>query len=334
MRKFLLCLPILLIAFTLISNECVSVQANSFQGIIISEVMPDPAGDDAFYEWIEIQNTANISVNLNTLKLNGLFLPNTQISPSEIIVLAKNSSYLLARYPDTTNKVITYNLSLPNSGGALTLTDNTDKIIQVFTYSQAQPDKSFELLQGDCGLILMNSTNTIGRTNTLCTQATPIPVVTSAPILASVTPFSNYSNLIVISKINACTSDEYLTLRNYDSYSINLNGWIVEDKSGNQDIISGQSVSVGNEINIYPQKVTLNNSGDVITLNDPSGMQKDIFVYTECSNSVSEFSIRQEKLVQNSDANILVKSTTPTTVKSTQKVLILQYPRLYLMEED
>jgi hypothetical protein len=36
--------------------------------IIFSEIMFDPAGSDSGYEWVEIKNTENFSVNLEKYK--------------------------------------------------------------------------------------------------------------------------------------------------------------------------------------------------------------------------------------------------------------------------
>jgi hypothetical protein len=297
--------------------------------LLITEVMPDPAGDDSLYEWLEIQNTSQQTLEISDWKINNFKLPQTQLQKGEIAILARSPMSILTQQPNLTNKILTFNLNLANSGSALKLTDNSELLQQTFTYGQAQTDKSFELLNGNCEIIQVNPIgNSIGKTNCSC----PITTTTN-PTLSLITPTitentSNYSNSVYISASSPCTSPEYIEIYNADSYTINLKNWILEDVSENSDIISELTIEPNHSQQVQTSKVTLNNSGDRLTLFDPAGMQKDIFVYPECQNKNAVFKI-QENALNITQAVSYTSSKPQVTIQVREKESELLYPQLY-----
>jgi hypothetical protein len=299
------------------------INAESGQ-LLISEIMPNPLGDDSLYEWIEIQNQTTSNHELSKYKINGIQLPSYSITANEIIILAKSPTSILGRYANLTSKLLPFSISLSNSGGTLNLTDNTDTPVQNFAYSSSTEDKSFELLEGGCGTIKINESNSIGRANASCFQ-TITPTSTVIPSPSSI-PYSNYSNLISINSVNPCTSNETIELINNDSFEINLSQWEIEDRSGNAQTLLDNTIKPGQSLLIAINKITLNDTGDLLSLIDPSGNQKDLFVYNKCNNKGDIFTVT----VKSVEVSTEVKTPFKPINIQTDGENNLQYPKLYL----
>jgi hypothetical protein len=152
--------------------------ANTSSALMINEVMPDPAGPDAEGEWIELFNEKESSDNLAFFSLNGLNLPRLEIAPLGIVILARNTASVKARYPGLTAMVMDFKFQLTNSGASLKLRSDSDNSIQDFIYGKAKEAVSYELLRGDCAIIRLNiDGDSIGALNHECTLS-PLPDTT------------------------------------------------------------------------------------------------------------------------------------------------------------
>ena len=138
--------------------------------VIVSEIMYNPAGNDAGREWIEIYNRGNTSVNIEAWKLKEsgtnrsftLEQGSYVMNPGDAIIIVKNYSAFLNDYPEYNNPE--YNKSvvrcsfagLVNTGGEeLTLFDSFGNAINSVFYSTFAPEgHSIEIV--DC---LKDNTN-------------------------------------------------------------------------------------------------------------------------------------------------------------------------------
>ncbi len=108
--------------------------------IRFTELMYQPSQDpdDQALEFIELQNTCNVALNLNRCHLEGveyLFPPNRQIGPMEVIVLVPNDGpdRFRERYP-TANIFGTYRKHLANEGERIAVVDPDGKVITQVRY--------------------------------------------------------------------------------------------------------------------------------------------------------------------------------------------------------
>lgn len=297
------------------------VKSATIPPLVIKEVMADPIGDDSLYEWLELQNTSAQTVQLNLYKINGTKLPTAVIQPQEIFMLSRNTNYLFSRYPDLSNSAFNFSFSLANAGGSVNLTDNTDSVLQSFTYGQTQEGKSYELLEGNCNQILLNTStvgNTIGKPNTQCYIPTSTPTNTIITTPAPTNAISKYSNLVEISQVRPCSSIGALIINNNDTYNIDLTKWILDVDDKKSMYLADMVVNAKSYIIVtFPEKF-LPNSGARITIIDPSGNQKDVFKYPKCNNSNDYFEIASA----NSSVSINSSNVQPTS-------LTIKYPRIY-----
>ena len=108
--------------------------------IRFTELMYQPSehSDDQALEFIELQNTSNVALDLNRCHLDGvdyLFPPNRTIAPMEVIVLVPNDApdRFQERYP--TAKVFgTYRKHLANEGERIAVVDAHGKVITQVRY--------------------------------------------------------------------------------------------------------------------------------------------------------------------------------------------------------
>lgn len=252
-KKLYFFLNIFLILCVLIVK--VRAQEN-INGLIINEVMSNPAGLDTLFEWIEIKNTSTQVINLNTWALNSKILPDQVIQPKEIIILARDVQSIINRY-QIINKIVKFTVSLNNAGAQLEL--KGEEVTNLFTYPMAKEEISFELLSGDCNIIKEHpKSNSIGKENTSCVVTISLSLI-------------NYNEKVNITKICPFIKNgkEYLEIKNLTNTIINLNGWKLADLKSSE-VFSNLSIQSQQTVVIYPKKVTLNNDGDKITLMHPN----------------------------------------------------------------
>jgi hypothetical protein len=289
--------------------------------------MPDPSGDDSLYEWIEIKNISPQNVQTSYFKINNTLLPQYTLQPNQLLVLARNSSYLLTKYPDLPTDVVNFSMSLSNGGGTVTLTDNANITIQTFTYPQSTTEKSFELLSGGCNTISMDQIgSTIGAENTSCFAPTAISTLipsitpTVGSTTSAVVPTSKYSNDVEISEISACGQSDYITLESTDSYNIDLSNWKIVSSKGPIINLTDLSIGAGEITSVIVDSSALDKKGDRLILIDPSGIQKDVFTYPSCSADTLYFEILSQAQT---------KTTDTTEQNNNGQDTIYTYPKIY-----
>lgn len=323
----------LCISFTF-APMLVSAQANE-PTLTITEAMPNPTGSDTDLEWIELTNFAQTETELSTWKLNGSALPAALIQPLEIIVLARNPAAVRTEY-SVHNRIFQVSFSLGNSSGTIRLSD-VSNVETSFSYPQSEEGRSFELLLGSCQTIVMHpDSHSIGYSNHICGYTTPTPTP-SATVTATATPTPStlpggeYSHLLSISALMPYpeSGSEWVELSNLDQQAVDLTGWILEDSSGYQYTIATGIVATGSSFKIYPQKVTLNNNGDIILLKDPRGYQVDLFSYKSSKKGV--LITNGEQPIADGEADTLACSTTPvkTPTASNTSAVPLDVPVFY-----
>lgn len=278
MKLFLLYLSLAIVLFIpLISAAQVLSLSPS---LAITEIMPNPIGDDTKYEWIEIQNISATKQNLKDWNLNNKPISENIVDPGEIIIFVRDIPSFQSVFPVDV-RVVTLEFSLVNSGGSVKLENINNGEVHQFEYPQSQEGKSFELLEGDCGSISLNiAGHTAGKTNTSCNKPA-FPATTI--VIPSITPsvVDNITGKVVINAINPnpLTGDEWIELKNIDNKELNLSSWKITDESKSTFVIGKLSLSPGQVERIFPKNISLNNDGDLVTLYDSNGQIIDTFQY-------------------------------------------------------
>lgn len=73
------------------------------------------------------------------------------------------------------------------------------------------------------------------------------------------------------------TADEFIEIYNPTDQEVDLSGWKLKDESGDEYLIKDKSIAPKSRLAIFvlESKITLNNTGDIITLLDPNGSLVD-----------------------------------------------------------
>lgn len=329
MQKLTILLFTLVLAFAPVLAHAQATEPT----MVITEAMPNPVGSDTDLEWIELTNFSQVETELGTWKLNGVALPSALIQPLEIIVLARNPTAVRSEY-GIHNRIFQASFSLGNASGVLKLSDASN-VETSFSYPQSAEGRSFELLLGSCQSIIMHpDSHSLGYSNHLCGFTTPTPTATatatpSASPTPSALPGGEYSHLLSISSLMPYPEggSEWVELSNLDQQAIDLPGWILEDSSGYKYTIATGTVAVGGVFKIYPQKVTLNNNGDIIILKDPSGYQVDLMSYKSSKKGVLITAAEQASTQDTSPVCTPVVATKEAGTASTP--VVLEVPVFY-----
>lgn len=120
--------------------------ADYFKGLVISEIMYNPAADKSVngddYEFLELQNTGASALNLTGLSFtSGIsfdFVSGTQLPAGATFVLVRNQTAFQTRYPGVVVNGV-YTGSLANNGETLTLSHNLLGTILSFRFNDAIP---------------------------------------------------------------------------------------------------------------------------------------------------------------------------------------------------
>lgn len=142
--------------------------------IRLSELYPNTGGNDATDEFIEIENTGDTSVSLDSWSLSDqggtkfLFAKDTLIAPHTFKVFL---------HPET-------NISLNNSGDTISLTAPDGSVVDTQTYEQAKPNLTYARTGN-----VWNWTTTLtpNEPNIISGSSDPVPATTleAAPIVSA-----------------------------------------------------------------------------------------------------------------------------------------------------
>jgi len=152
-------------------NSVCGLSQNSFNDLVINEIMYDPRTNEP--DWVEIYNPTTKNLNLNGWKLNESNVNhsltdscNFVAKPGDFIIIAADTSiysgYTYLRTPTINQKVIIRNnLSLSNSGEPVKILDIFDKTIDSVYYSSGWHNPNLSTTKG----ISLERLNPLGNSN-------------------------------------------------------------------------------------------------------------------------------------------------------------------------
>lgn len=315
--KTLIALSVLLITYPVFS-------LNIYSPIIISEIMPNPKGDDNLYEWIEIENTSNTIIDLNKWTINDKNLSET-INPNSFLILCRNKIEFEKKYNINCLEI---KFSLTNSKGELILKNIDNQYIDNFNYESSKEDISFEKLIGECNKIDYSlNGNSLNLKNNSCENNN----------LNNITDNNFSEEIINISIIGVCpnpqkSNQEFIKFYNSNHFTVNLKDWYIIDNSNKKEYFS-INIEKLSYYEFKNTKLILNNDNDIIKLYD--NLDRLIYTYrydsstknlcTTMSDNSSDLKNVITVFPSNNRVNLVIESEkyTPAT---------LMIPKLYLID--
>lgn len=288
-----------------------SVRAAEAPAVIISEIAWMGSLSSANHEWIELHNTTE-----NDIDISGWTLNASDGSPSISLegVIPAQGYFLLERTtdnsaPDATADQI-YTGTLSNNGERLLLTNNTGSAIDSIDALQGWPagdNETKQTLQRTTELSWQTSTGAGGTPKAANPtneneqedenqQDTEQTETTNTNINENMSSEQNTpakKNSIIINEVlpNPLGDDslnEFIELKNVNSYGVNLNGWTLKTKYYSYEIPS--IVMYPNSIVVFYRAKTmlpLHNEKDTVQLKSANGTIIDELKYSETKTGLS-----------------------------------------------
>lgn len=264
---------------------------SSSKSVFITEVQTGSA-TSASEEFIEIYNSGSSDVDMAGWTLYYKSASGTTWTKKATVISGtlKSKSFWVfsANMPGDS----VYSSGLSGTGGNIQIKDKAGLIIDQFGWGSANASLGSPAISSDAGqsmyrmysfetLLFQNNDNNFADFD-IADTPTPskIPVIEIAE--ADTEPII-YANLELSELLPDPTSplvdtnDEFIEIFNPTEEEVDLSGWTVRDESGSIYLIKDLAISPQSRMSIFSKdsKITLNNTGDVIQLIDPSGKIKD-----------------------------------------------------------
>ena len=249
----------------------------------INEFIPNPTGDDATLEFIELYNDSIDVVDISGWKLDDIADGGSPpfVIPGDTIIPARG--YIVFYNSQT-------KLSLNNDSEHVRLISPNDVARDDIAYGSSKEGYSYNYV--DDGDFQQSDRPTPGEQNVIevptpTPTPTPKPSATPKPISSPVT--YDFSSKIVINEIYPNTlkgdkNNEFIEIKNLDNRMVSLVGWALDDSDGGStpyrfksaDRIGPTKIIV---LDKNSTKIALNNSDDSARLIDPRGKVVAILAY-------------------------------------------------------
>lgn len=241
---------------------------SAFSGVVLSEFIPDPEGDEAEGEWMEIRSISNRSLHLCGWSVDD------QIGGSD--------PYRLDRYVVGSGEY----LLLPRSLTGIALNNDRDTVrliapmprggtgvIMLLPYQDSATGESFALREDAQWLATQYPTP--GTANRF--EEIDLSLAASPVILRTALPNPKGKD----------TFDEYIELENLTMYPQWLNGWFIENKSGKRLSLQGNVIPRKTTIKIKLRKTgfTLGNTVEALKLIDSEGRTRSVLAWEKAKES-------------------------------------------------
>lgn len=267
--------------------------------VIINEAMPNPTGGDNGQEWVELVNTGAASISLDGWTLGDATNPVRHtfsaltLGPDEAIVLFDSGSH-----PEVPGSITssTGSLSLTNSADTLTLTNADGVVVDTIGWTASSDGVSLNrVIDGDPASTFTDHDQIAGAVGT----SSPDARVDGTP----------WGQIVVVNEVfpNPAGTDsgnEFIELVNLSSSEAALDGWSLGDAVnperhvfGSGDVIppggaivifdSGDHSAIPNASTSSSGSLSLNNSGDTVTLRDATGGVVSVVSWSGSTSGIS-----------------------------------------------
>ncbi|MFC1780136.1 lamin tail domain-containing protein [Patescibacteria group bacterium] len=286
--------------------ESIESEEIDYSYLRINEAMPNPDGSDTDYEWIEIYSDSSDETDLSDCFIDGKqFDEELVIDGDDYLVIVKdlvdkdddeqsfeerwgNNSGEWGDCESEDYKVVEMSISMKNSNDSISLM--CEGFEDVFEWEESTSGQSFSIdIDGewtDEYLVTPGSENA------------PIPEIV-------------YSHDILISEVYPSPNsneEEWIEFYNFGDSDIDLTNWLLEDNSQKHRFEDLKIIKSKSHFVIENLNITLNNSGEILTLYDPNEEEVDIFEYSSTGKGISNIRIWKEGMYQLS----ITQSKVPT----------------------
>lgn len=277
--------------------------------ITISELMPDPDGDDAGNEWIELKNASDHAVRLTGWQLDDI---DGGSKPYTFTVETIGAESFLVM-SDSATKII-----LNNTGDSARLINPGGTVTSQTSYTKIATGKSFARI----GTVWNESTPTPGRENiAIDAAATAADASASSssldassdasPGASSTSPASGTPSdapgappsPIEISEVfpnptGPDAKNEWIELYNKTDQPISLDGWTMTNTAGKQFTIHAVAIAPHGYVTIASaeSKITIKNDHDEITIIDDDDTVRGRITIDEAPENASFAKIETQPL--------------------------------------
>lgn len=242
------------------SGNRTSCSPTNFEGVRISEFIPDPTGKDEEGEWIELENTMSENVSLCGWELDDFdggskpfFLDTFVIPPKGFLLLPRRET----------------KIALNNSDDSVRLFQPGGNLIEEISYGKSEDGESYALRSD--GIFVWTPFPTPGSSNRFREVAKRFEEETVIVSAALPNPDGNDEG------------NEWIELTNAGTSSINLTGWSLSNRKGkfyeikNVLLAPRETRRFGSSLT----EITLTNTEDDARLIDPKGNIVSLLHWTD-----------------------------------------------------
>lgn len=256
---------------------------------VISEVFPQPQDGP---EWVELHNPDNEPVNLT-----GWTLYDQLASPALIYTIG-NLTLEAGGY--TVFELTT--MKLNNGADGVVLYNTGSEQIDAMQYETSTPGKSWSRRAANENVFLLTDP-TPGSPNLLPTP-TPPPTATATPTPSPATsPLPNSTPpQLTIEEIHPCPLEnqpEWIVIKNHGTNALSLENWKIRDEQNNFRSLIG-TIPPGQTQKASWQQAMLNNTGDSVFIETPTGETVATASYSGCTKGETIYPQRNSPGTQNS----------------------------------
>lgn len=246
------------------------VFASDTQVVIISQVLPNPAGDDIESEWIELENTSSNTIVLNGWTLSDGYGSTSSFSLDGLSIAAH--AFLTLYRPDT-------GIVLNNDAEKVILKDFVGNSIETDIMSKSPEGKAFLLKDG-----VWHWLDPVAHADNAPYQ-TPAPVSSPLPIATPNTspqPTQKQTQHFVLNEVTACgTGPEWIEIKNLSDFALKLDGWSLSSSKVSMLKLDGVHIEAYGLYTVWLPGYYLKNTEDTVKLLE-RGSIKDQFAYDTC----------------------------------------------------
>lgn len=253
---------------------------------VFSEALPNPEGSDTTEEWIELYNPYDEAINLTGFKLDD---SDGGSSPYKLTETIPAKAYLLISVEDS-------KLSLNNSVDSIRLLSSNDTVLWEVAYDGPKEGWAYAVFDGD--YYTWTATPTPGFANEYLSTTEE----------STESPYQNgdLSEDLEISEVypnpdGPDAEEEWIEITNGGDTAVNLGNWTVDDGEGGSDpyvFPDDTIIEPGESIVLYRTEsgVALNNSDEIVQLNDYTGETVDEVSYENSVEGESYAEIEIEEM--------------------------------------
>ena len=234
--NFIIIIVLFVILFFVIINSNYKKETLINSNLYINEIMPINKStimdsDNEYSDYIELYNSTNEEINLGGYYLSDTVTSSKKWTFPEIIIKPKEYLVVFASGKDKCNLNIREchtSFKLGGKGETVSLLDNNGVVISKVKYDKQEKDVAISLIEG-------KYISTIGT-----------PYKENQNIQKD----NNNTKDIIINEVTI-NSPESIELYNSSDKDINLNGYYLEDKSGNKYEFKDTSIKAGSYLVVY-----------------------------------------------------------------------------------